>query len=164
MELSTAGSENVVSLRRQCSRSRCSVDRAAGELGVLAVPVDGHGLVLPAEARTAPGWRGRAAACAVGGDEAGTAETRASMTALTSPWPRSCARARLGVRGRVAIDWNSKDAELSSGTINCIWNGFTYTGRENDYTFSDPYVDNSIVMVEGRQRHHLASRTSPVRA
>ena len=25
----------------------------------------------------------------------------------------------------VAIDWNSKDAELSSGTINCIWNGFT---------------------------------------
>ena len=31
----------------------------------------------------------------------------------------------------VAIDWNSKDAELSSGTINCIWNGFTYTGREN---------------------------------
>ena len=47
----------------------------------------------------------------------------------------------------VAIDWNSKDAELSSGTINCIWNGFTYTGRENDYTFSDPYVDNSIVLV-----------------
>ena len=47
----------------------------------------------------------------------------------------------------VAIDWNSKDAELSSGTNNCIWNGFTYTGRENDYTFSDPYVDNSIVMV-----------------
>ena len=47
----------------------------------------------------------------------------------------------------VAIDWNSKDAELSSGTINCIWNGFTYTGRENDYTWSDPYVDNSIVLV-----------------
>ena len=39
------------------------------------------------------------------------------------------------------------DAELAAGTINCIWNGFTYTGRENDYTWSDPYVDNSIVMV-----------------
>ena len=37
--------------------------------------------------------------------------------------------------------------ELAAGTINCIWNGFTYTGRENDYTWSDPYVDNSIVMV-----------------
>ena len=47
----------------------------------------------------------------------------------------------------VAIDWNSKDAELSSGAINCIWNGFTYTGREEDYTWSDPYVDNSIVLV-----------------
>ena len=47
----------------------------------------------------------------------------------------------------VAIDWNSKDAELSAGNINCIWNGFTYTGRENEYTWSDPYVDNSIVLV-----------------
>ena len=48
--------------------------------------------------------------------------------------------------GFIAAD-GTYDAELSSGTINCIWNGFTYTGRENDYTFSDPYVDNSIVMV-----------------
>lgn len=47
----------------------------------------------------------------------------------------------------VPIDWNAKDAELSSGNINCIWNGFTYTGREEDYTWSDPYVDNSIVLV-----------------
>lgn len=47
----------------------------------------------------------------------------------------------------VAIDWDFKDNELASGTINCIWNGFTYTGRENDYTWSDPYVDNQIVMV-----------------
>ena len=45
------------------------------------------------------------------------------------------------------IDWDAKDAELSSGNINCIWNGFTYTGRENDYTWSTPYVDNSIVIV-----------------
>lgn len=47
----------------------------------------------------------------------------------------------------VPIDWDSKDAELSSGNINCIWNGFTYTGREDQYTWSDPYVDNSIVIV-----------------
>ena len=43
------------------------------------------------------------------------------------------------------IDWDSKDLELNSGNIDCIWNGFTMTGRENDYTFSVPYVDNSIV-------------------
>ena len=46
-----------------------------------------------------------------------------------------------------AIDWNAKDSELSSGNINCIWNGFTCTGREDQYTWSDPYVDNSIVLV-----------------
>ena len=45
------------------------------------------------------------------------------------------------------IDWNSKDMELNSGSIDCIWNGFTMNGREDDYTWSDPYVDNSQVMV-----------------
>lgn len=45
------------------------------------------------------------------------------------------------------IDWDAKDAELNSGTIDCIWNGFTINGREDKYTFSDPYVDNSIVFV-----------------
>lgn len=47
----------------------------------------------------------------------------------------------------VPIDWNSKDTELKGGNINCLWNGFTYTGREDEYTWSDPYVDNSIVIV-----------------
>ena len=46
-----------------------------------------------------------------------------------------------------AIDWDTKDAQLNQGTINCIWNGFTMTGREDEYTFSKPYVDNSIVYV-----------------
>lgn len=45
------------------------------------------------------------------------------------------------------IDWDSKDMELSSGSIDCIWNGFTMNGREDAYTFSVPYVDNSQVFV-----------------
>lgn len=45
------------------------------------------------------------------------------------------------------INWDSKDMELNSGAIDCIWNGFTVTGRENDYTWTEPYVDNSIVWV-----------------
>ena len=45
------------------------------------------------------------------------------------------------------IDWDSKDMELNSGSIDCIWNGFTMTGREDVYTWSKPYVDNSIVIV-----------------
>ena len=45
------------------------------------------------------------------------------------------------------IEWNSKDMELKTGAIDCIWNGFTMNGRENDYTWSTPYVDNSQVAV-----------------
>jgi len=45
------------------------------------------------------------------------------------------------------INWDSKDMELDTGAIDCVWNGFTVTGRENDYTWSEPYVDNSIVWV-----------------
>lgn len=45
------------------------------------------------------------------------------------------------------IDWDSKDMELNSGSIDCIWNGFTMNGRENDYTWSVPYIDNSQVVI-----------------
>lgn len=45
------------------------------------------------------------------------------------------------------IDWDAKDMELNSGNIDCIWNGFTMNGREDSYTFSVPYVDNSQVIV-----------------
>ena len=37
--------------------------------------------------------------------------------------------------------------ELSSGSIDCIWNGFTMNGRESKYTWSTPYVDNSQVVI-----------------
>ena len=46
-----------------------------------------------------------------------------------------------------AIDWDTKDAQLNQGTINCIWNGFTMEGREDDYTFSEPYMLNEQVIV-----------------
>ena len=45
------------------------------------------------------------------------------------------------------IAWDAKDAMLESGAIDCIWNGFTINGREDDYTWSDPYLDNSQVFV-----------------
>lgn len=45
------------------------------------------------------------------------------------------------------IEWNSKDMELNSGSIDCIWNGFTMNGREDKYTWSTPYVDNSQVVI-----------------
>lgn len=45
------------------------------------------------------------------------------------------------------INWDTKDMELSSGSIDCIWNGFTMNGREDEYTWSAPYIDNSQVFV-----------------
>ena len=45
------------------------------------------------------------------------------------------------------IAWDSKDSELATGAISCIWNGFTMNGREDDYTWSTAYVDNSQVVI-----------------
>ena len=45
------------------------------------------------------------------------------------------------------IDWDAKDAELDSGSIDCIWNGFTIDGRENDYLWSNPYFNNKQIFV-----------------
>ena len=45
------------------------------------------------------------------------------------------------------IAWDSKDMELESGNIDCIWNGFTMTGREDDYTWTEPYMANQQVFV-----------------
>ena len=45
------------------------------------------------------------------------------------------------------IDWDAKDALLGAGTINCIWNGFTIEGREDEYSFTEPYMINAQVVV-----------------
>ena len=45
------------------------------------------------------------------------------------------------------IDWDAKDTLLNSGAITCIWNGFTMEGREDNYTFSEPYMLNEQVVV-----------------
>lgn len=51
---------------------------------------------------------------------------------------------------KMPINWDSRDLELNSGNIDCIWNGFTMNGREDEYEFSKPYVDNSQVIVVGK--------------
>ena len=48
------------------------------------------------------------------------------------------------------INWDSKDMELETELIDCIWNGFTINGREDKYTWSTPYVDNIQVVVVGK--------------
>ena len=45
------------------------------------------------------------------------------------------------------IAWDAKDMELSTKNIDCIWNGFTINGREDQYTWTDPYMSNNQVFV-----------------
>ena len=45
------------------------------------------------------------------------------------------------------IAWDAKDMELEAGNIDCIWNGFTMTGREDDYAWTDAYMANTQVFV-----------------
>lgn len=45
------------------------------------------------------------------------------------------------------IDWNSKQLELDCGEIDCLWSEFTINGRENSYTWSEPYFNNSKVVI-----------------
>lgn len=57
--------------------------------------------------------------------------------------------ARLGVKLVCQpIDWNSKEQELATKQIDCIWNGFTVTDeRRQSMTFSDSYVENAQVVI-----------------
>lgn len=46
------------------------------------------------------------------------------------------------------IDWGSKEIELNSKNIDCIWNGMTITEeREQNMSISTPYMNNRQVMV-----------------
>ena len=52
----------------------------------------------------------------------------------------------------VPINWDAKDAELESGSIDCIWSGFTKSpAREDKYAWSEPYSVNTIkiMILEG---------------
>ncbi|MDR1321913.1 MAG: amino acid ABC transporter substrate-binding protein [Gracilibacteraceae bacterium] len=59
------------------------------------------------------------------------------------------AAARLGMELVLQpIDWDSKEVELSSGNIDCIWNGLTITAaRQESMEMSKPYIANNQVIV-----------------
>ena len=46
---------------------------------------------------------------------------------------------------KTPIDWDAKNIELNGGSIDCIWNGFTRNGREDDYTWTPAYINNTQV-------------------
>ena len=56
---------------------------------------------------------------------------------------------KLGVKVKFQeIDWNSKETELASKNIDCIWNGMTITPeREENMQISIPYMENKQAVV-----------------
>ena len=49
------------------------------------------------------------------------------------------------------IDWDSKYTDLNSGTIDCVWNGFTCNSADNDGILRTEKVDFSYNYMENRQ-------------
>ncbi|MBQ7415769.1 MAG: transporter substrate-binding domain-containing protein [Oscillospiraceae bacterium] len=49
------------------------------------------------------------------------------------------------------IDWNSKYTDLASGTIDCVWNGFTCNTADDDGVLRSEKVDFSYNYMENRQ-------------
>ena len=56
---------------------------------------------------------------------------------------------RLGIRlVKQPINWDSKEDELNSGRIDCIWNGLSVTpGRAESMCLSEPYIKNELIFV-----------------
>ncbi|HEY5584317.1 MAG TPA: amino acid ABC transporter substrate-binding protein [Ruminiclostridium sp.] len=56
---------------------------------------------------------------------------------------------RLGVKLKLQpINWDTKEQELNTGNIDCIWNGFSIDDeRKKNVLFSDPYMNNQQVLV-----------------
>ena len=56
---------------------------------------------------------------------------------------------RLGVEVEFQpIDWDSKELELNSGKIDCIWNGMTITDeRMENMFFAKPYIANQQIII-----------------
>ncbi|MBP7175874.1 MAG: transporter substrate-binding domain-containing protein [Thermoclostridium sp.] len=68
---------------------------------------------------------------------------------------------KLGVKAEfVEINWESKEVELSSKNIDCIWNGMCITeARKKNMSISDPYMNNeqAIVVKTSREKEILAN-------
>ncbi len=56
---------------------------------------------------------------------------------------------KIGIEAEfVEINWESKETELNSKNIDCIWNGFTISEeRKQTFGVTDPYLSNEQVIV-----------------
>lgn len=73
--------------------------------------------------------------------------------------------AELGVEAEfVVIGWDSKEFELDSKSVDCIWNGMTLTdGVRAAMETSEPYCQNAQVVVVPREKADLYQTTDSVK-
>lgn len=45
------------------------------------------------------------------------------------------------------IDWTTRSTALDTGEVDCLWSGFNSFGREENYAWTDAYLDTSDVIV-----------------
>ena len=68
---------------------------------------------------------------------------------------------KLGLKAEfIEINWDSKEVELSSKNIDCIWNGMCITEkRKQNMSISDPYLNNqqAIVVKADSEKEILAN-------
>ncbi len=73
-----------------------------------------------------------------------------NLTGFDTDFANAVAK-KMGLEAKFqVINWGSKYAELESGAIDCIWNGFT-VGNESDGTPRTDYVDFSKAYLENAQ-------------
>ena len=44
----------------------------------------------------------------------------------------------------IEIPWSDRDKNLQNGTVDCLWSAFIKNGREDDYLWTDPYLQSDL--------------------
>lgn len=44
----------------------------------------------------------------------------------------------------IEIPWSDRDEDLQNGTVDCLWSAFIKNGREDDYLWTDPYLQSDL--------------------
>lgn len=51
----------------------------------------------------------------------------------------------------VEVSWADRDEFLQNGSVDCLWNAFIKTGREDDYRWTDAYMQTNLRAIVGAQ-------------
>ncbi len=49
------------------------------------------------------------------------------------------------------VPWSDRDSYLEDGTVDCLWTAFIKDGREDDYLWTDSYLESKLVAIVDQQ-------------